>query len=155
MQQPHVLRFVSKPSISLSSHPVFFLGLLFCWATSLHAQSTVILPPDSMEIGRQYTAWFLEEQVDSLWAHTADSFKERFQQETFVNQVRSFSQRAGEQTEVVSERYVRRNGMPQFWHTARYSSFPEPLVIRWVILPEGTIGGIGINPESQNPSTDS
>lgn len=131
-----------------------FIGM--CMTVSLQAQSTVVLPADSMEIGSRYTTWFLEGQADSLWAYSSETFRERIQQkEMFLNQSRSLVQRAGERTEVVSERYVRRNGASQFWSTARYSAFSEPLVIRWIILPNGNIGGIGINPESQNPPTDS
>ena len=60
----------------------------------------------------------------------------------------------GTEVEVLEERYVTRNGKPQFWHTGRFSELAEPIQIRWVIEPDGQISGAGINPASQAPQVD-
>jgi len=60
----------------------------------------------------------------------------------------------GTLTEVLEEKYVRRNGAAQFWHTANYSYMPEPFLMRLVIDSEGVIVGVGMGPASQAPPTD-
>ncbi|MDQ6830487.1 MAG: hypothetical protein M3081_16640, partial [Gemmatimonadota bacterium] len=32
----------------------------------------------------------------------------------------------------------------QYWRTAKFSTFDEPLIVRWVIMPTGMIGGMGL-----------
>ena len=64
------------------------------------------------------------------------------------------AEQIGFPTDVVEEKYVMRNGMPQYWYTAEFDNAPEPFMIRWVITPEGKISGIGLNPASMAPETD-
>jgi len=63
------------------------------------------------------------------------------------------SSRAGEETKVLEEKVVMRNGSPQYWRTAEFSMMAEPVMLRWVIV-NGEINGVGMNPASQAPPID-
>ena len=58
---------------------------------------------------------------------------------------------AGSETQLVEERWVRRNGKRQYWRKGVYSNASEPILLRLVILPDGALGGIGLSPASQPP----
>lgn len=113
------------------------------------------LPADSMELGAKYIDWILDYRADSLWARFSDEMKENFGSVgDFLDRMGDLQMQIGTQNRVVSQRYWMRNGKPQFWHTAEFSEVNEPVVLRLVIEPDGTISGIGFNPESQNPPVD-
>lgn len=113
------------------------------------------MPADSMEIGKRYADWLIDYHADSLWAHLSDESKERLGSVgDFRDQMGQIFQQIGNQKRIVSQRYWMRNGDHQFWHTAEFSGMEEPVVIRFVIDPDGTITGLGINPQSQNPPVD-
>jgi len=113
------------------------------------------MPADSMEIGQRYAGWLIDYRADSLWAHLSDESKERLGSVgDFRDQMGQIFRQIGNQDHVVSQRYWMRNGDHQFWHTAEFSNLDEPVVIRFVIDPDGTITGLGINPQSQNPPVD-
>lgn len=133
----------------VSLFAILFFGLVSS------SQAQAVLPPDSMEIGRKYVDWFLEGKVDSLWAYTTERFQNQAgSPDAYEERSEMIAIRAGVREEVVEDKYVRRNGMPQFWHTANFSNMPEPLVIRMIITSGGKIDGMGMNPQSQNPPTD-
>ena len=113
------------------------------------------LPPDSMELGQQYTKWFLAYEADSLVSHMTPEFLERSGGiDQLVEIMDQVALNAGTEVEVMEARFVTRNGRRQFWHTGRFSQMPEPIQIRWVIDSTGRIAGAGINPLSQAPPTD-
>lgn len=114
------------------------------------------LPADSMELGRRYTRWLYTGQVDSLVAHHAAEARADTARLTSVlrSALADLTARAGTETEVVEERFVTRNGQRQYWRTARFSGYGEPIMVRWVILPTGEIMGLGTNPASQAPPID-
>ncbi len=113
------------------------------------------LPADSMELGQKYTKWFLAYEADSLWSRMTPGFKESHGDiDQLVGVMEQVALQAGTEVEVLEERYVTRNGKPQFWHTGRFSEMAEPIQIRWVIEPDGMISGAGINPASQAPPVD-
>lgn len=112
------------------------------------------LPADSMEIGAKYTGWFLDGEADSLWAYFSAEQQERRSADDIRSVMDQMLAVAGIEAEVIEQKYVMRNGMPQFWHTASFTDFEEPLMIRWVITPEGKIGGFGMNPLSRAPEID-
>lgn len=112
------------------------------------------LPADSMEIGRKYVNWFLTMQADSLHAAMTAEMQERRSKEEIFEGMTQIFMRAGEPGEMVSEKYVMRKGMPQYWYTSEFSEAPEPVQIRFVIMPDGKISGLGINLESQAPPID-
>jgi hypothetical protein len=129
-------------------------GLVLVFALPLTAQEAR-LPADSMEIGRQYTKWFLAYEADSLWAHMTPEMQERHgSTDRLVEMMDQVALQVGTEVEVLEERYVTRNGKPQFWHTGLFSQLAEPIQIRWVIEPDGKISGAGINPASQAPPVD-
>jgi len=111
--------------------------------------------PDSLALARQYTAWFYTGQVDSLIAHhAADARSDTTLRRRLVQQSEQVALRAGDETAVIEEKFVKRNGRTQYWRTARFSTFPEPFLVRWVMNPDGTIGGLGLGPLSQAPPID-
>ncbi|MBI1723885.1 MAG: hypothetical protein HYR48_08265 [Gemmatimonadetes bacterium] len=114
------------------------------------------LPADSVEIGRKYVQWFYTNQADSLFAHMPPEGQQHMGSSASIGEgILSFSARAGTEVELVEERWVRRNGRRQYWRVARFSDFAqEPLMLRIVILPDGSLGGIGMNPASQPPPVD-
>lgn len=113
------------------------------------------LPADSMEIGARYVGWFLDGEADSLWAHmTPDAQENAESVDGILNAMDQVMTQVGVQADVIETKYVMRNGMPQYWHTASFTDFDEPIQIRWVITPDGMIGGMGINPESRAPEVD-
>ena len=98
------------------------------------------LPPDSMEIGRQYADWFLVMEVDSLHAHMTEEMQGRRSPDEMFDMMTQMFTQVGEPGDMLSERYVMRNGMPQYWYTTEFASAPEPVQIRFVITPDGPRG---------------
>lgn len=112
------------------------------------------LPTDSVEIGRKYVQWFYTGQADSLYAHLPASDRQQLTPSVLADAMAQLAARAGTEVELVEERWVRRNGRRQYWRVARFSDAPENVMLRLVILPDGTLGGIGMNPASQPPPVD-
>jgi len=109
---------------------------------------------NEIELGRKYTQWFYAAQFDSLWAHMGeDTRKELGQASAMGEWLDQMSSRAGEETKVLEEKVVMRNGSPQYWRTAEFSMMAEPVMLRWVIV-NGEINGVGMNPASQAPPID-
>jgi len=125
-------------------------------ATATAAPAPVVHPRvgNEIELGRKYTEWFYTAQFDSLWAHfDEDSRKEIGQASKMGEWLDQLFVQAGEETKVIEEKVVMRNGNPQYWRTASFSMMAEPLMLRWVIV-NGEIRGIGMNPASQAPPID-
>lgn len=119
-------------------------------ALSAQAQSR----PDSLALARQATIWFYTAQFDSLIAHhDAASRADSTLPSKYARQLGFLTERAGTEVIVLDEKFVRRNGQPQYWRTARFTDFAEPLLIRWVIV-DGEIAGMGMGPASQAPPID-
>ncbi len=111
--------------------------------------------PDSLALARKYVAWFYEARTDSLWAHTSAGMREDLGSPDWWRQrADEIALRAGSETGVIEERFRMRNGRPQYWRTARFSDFDQPLLIRFVIDDAGLIAGLGLGPASQAPPTD-
>lgn len=120
------------------------------------AVKKAVMPADSIEIGRRFSIWLYTAQFDSLIAHGSPEDREnaaaaraRYEQ-TLIE----LTARAGTETEVLSEKFVRRLGKPQYWRTARFTTMSEPILVRWVIGPSGEALGLGLGPASQAPPTD-
>lgn len=113
------------------------------------------LPADSIAIARKYATWFLSYQADSLFAHLPPEDRQRLGSVADMNeQMMRFAAQAGTETALVEERWVRRNGKRQYWRKGVYSIAPEPVLLRLVILPDGSLGGIGLGLASQPPPID-
>jgi len=125
-------------------------------ATATAAPAPTVHPRvgNEMELGRQFTALLYTAQFDSLFAHMSEELRtDMGSPDDMAAQWDQFSAQIGEETKVVDEMVVMRNGSPQYWRTADFSMAPEPIMIRWVIV-DGQIRGIGINPASQAPPID-
>ncbi len=110
---------------------------------------------DTLALARQFTVWLYTGQVDSLVAHhPADAQRDTTLRQRIRASVDQLALRAGTETSVIEEKFVKRNGRTQYWRTAKFSDFGEPLLVRWVLNPDGTIGGIGMGPLSQAPPID-
>jgi hypothetical protein len=113
------------------------------------------LAPDSLERARTYTAWLYTNQTDSLFAHmdSASRAETRTPQglEAVVERLAS---RAGTEESLISERWVLRNGLRQYWRTAKFSLIGEPFLVRLVLVAPGTFSGVGLGLASQAPPID-
>jgi hypothetical protein len=133
---------------------VAILALLLTPLAAAAQEPTPHLPSDSMEIGRKYVDWFVNGEVDSLRAAMTPEMQERWTVDLTLERMDLVAERAGFPTKILEEKYVMRNGEPQYWYTAEFDIFPEPFMIRFVITPEGRISGVGLNPASMAPATD-
>ncbi len=133
---------------------VILAAALVLAASPLVAQDAATRP-DSLAIARKYVGWLYETQTDSLWAHTSAGMREDLGSPDWWRQrADEIALRAGSETEVIEERFRMRNGRPQYWRTARFSDFDQPLLVRFVIDDAGMIAGLGLGPASQAPPTD-
>ena len=118
------------------------------------AQAQTPRPIDSLALARQYTVWFYTGMADSLIAHMDPTDSTPPNAERILQQLDLLSTRAGNEVEVIEEKFVKRNGQTQYWRTAKFDNMSEPILLRWVILPGGYIGGMGLGPLSQAPPID-
>jgi hypothetical protein len=113
------------------------------------------LPADSFELARKYTRWFYEQQVDSLVAHhSPEGRKDAGLPARLLNSGNELAERAGKELWVTDERFITRNGQRQYWRTATFSGFNEPVLVRWVMNSKGEITGLGLGPRSDAPPID-
>lgn len=146
----------------------FFLTVLtLCAAAALPAQTTTsgapqattlppaALPKDSFDLARKYTKWFYNGEVDSLVAHhSAEGRQDPDIRNRLARSLSELTQRAGKELWVTDERFITRNGKRQYWRTADFTAFTEPLLVRWVINSTGEIIGMGLGPKSSAPAID-
>lgn len=119
------------------------------------AQPPAALPADSLDLARKYTKWFYEQQVDSLVAHhPADARKDAALATRLLNSYKGLTDRAGKELWVSDERFITRNGERQYWRTASFSGYDEPVLVRWVMNSKGEITGLGLGPKSDAPPID-
>jgi sugar phosphate isomerase/epimerase len=113
------------------------------------------LPKDSMELARKYTAWFYTTQIDSVVAHLDSAQRGKPEQKAqYESRAADLAARAGTEKIVMEEKFITRNGARQYWRTAMFSNYNEPMLLRWVIGSKGEILGIGMSPLSQAPPID-
>ena len=118
----------------------------------LAAQS---IPPKELALARQYTAWFYAGKVDSLWAHTADSTRQKMgSKETFRDILSEFMASVGTEVSVESERFVMTLGRREYWRVARFSQEADPALVRWGIDGEGWITVFSIDATTDAPPID-
>jgi hypothetical protein len=127
-------------------------GAFALGSTALHAQQQ--LPADSMELGRKFTEWFYTGQADSLLAYLVVNPERPMTTDDIERSILQVASRAGNEVSVIEEKFITRNGARQYWRTAKMSILEEPFLLRWVITPEGKIGGLGMGPLSQAPPID-
>ncbi|HEU4463761.1 MAG TPA: hypothetical protein VFS53_01830 [Gemmatimonadota bacterium] len=105
-------------------------------------------PVDSLGLARQYTTWLYAGEVDSLVAHSTD---EMAATGDYARVGQMIAERAGVEIEVSEETWKLRNGECQYWRTSQFSSTEEPILLRWVLDPQGRISGLGAGPYTQAP----
>lgn len=113
-------------------------------------------PVDSLALARQYTTWLYAGEADSLVAHSTDETRnEEGAADKYTQMTQLIAQRAGFELEVSEETWKLRNGDCQYWRVAQFSAMEEPLLIRWVLDPQGRIDGFGAGPYTQAPPVES
>ena len=110
--------------------------------------------PDSLALARKFTTWFYTGQIDSLLAHSPSDRQDSTARRRYQENLDQLTVRAGTEVEVIEEKFAMRNGRPQYWRTAKFSNFPEPILLRWVIDGKGELVGMGLGPLSQAPPID-
>ena len=111
-------------------------------------------PVDTIAVGQRATMFFYDGEMDSLWTMLTPEFQEALvSTETLFERFDFLSERAGDEVAVIEET-IKRKGRPQYWRIAEFDLAPEPLLLRWVISPDGKISGQGMGPASQAPPTD-
>lgn len=143
----------------MSLRTVLLGAALLALPTAVVAQTATEKPKhprigNETELGRKYTQWFFDAQYDSLWAHMNQDMRDDLGEAAAIAEHREqFASRVGEETAVLMEMVMMRNGAPQYWRTSSYTMMTEPVMLRWVIV-DGEIWGIGMNLASQAPPTD-
>ena len=152
-------------STSLAA-PLLVLALTAPIASSASAQGAsapaatrpaapAALPADSFDLARKYTQWFYNQQVDSLVAHNSpEARRDPALPARLANSGKELATRAGKELWVTDERFITRNGQRQYWRTATFSGFSEPVLVRWVMNSSGEITGLGLGPKSDAPPID-
>lgn len=124
------------------------------FAVPASAQSSAY-KTDSLARARQITQWFYLQQFDSLfWNSDPESRKEMKTTEAYEDALGQLRSRAGVEESVIEEKFVKRNGNTQYWRTAKFSTAPEPILLRWAFNNKGELTGIGMGPLSQAPAID-
>ncbi len=121
------------------------------FATPATAQGA--MPADSLAYARQLTTWFFAGQIDSVVAHLDSAGLDA--EVVWQEHLDRLTGRVGVETEVLEEKFAKRNGSTQYWRTSKFSQFTtEPVVFRWAFNKEGKIAGIGYSPQSHAPPVD-
>lgn len=104
-----------------------------------------------MKAGEQASRLFFAGQADSLLAMTTAETAERFGGlEGMRKMMDQVAERGGVVLAVLDRKLTRRNATPQYWYEVEMSNYTaEPIVLRWLINPEGKIVGAGVSPRSQ------
>lgn len=116
-------------------------------AAPLHAQAA-----DSarFELGRRYTQWLYQAQVDSLWSRFSPEMRQAVPSPAALDEMRTAIQtQAGDETEVVSERILDPSpaaGMTVYVRTARFDVAPMNVNVTVVTDSSGIIHGFSVRP---------
>jgi hypothetical protein len=140
-------------SVSRIFAPTLVVAAMLALAAPLQAQTPSPMA-DSLAHARRITQWFFTAQADSLIQFVPPADRDKMSKEAILQRVGELTARVGTETEVVEEKFVKRNGQTQYWRTSKYSLASEPIMVRWVLSPKGEILGMGMNPASQAPPID-
>lgn len=109
---------------------------------------------DSLAHSRRLTQWFFNSQADSLRQFIPADMQSRFTPDVIAQQLAEITSKAGTESEVIEEKFVKRNGNTQYWRTAKFSLASEPMLFRWAFDKSGQIIGMGFGGLSQAPPID-
>ena len=146
----------------MSRRPFLVAALLLTASTPALAQNaapTQASAPagvmrDSLAHARRLVQWFYTSQVDSLLPFVPEQDREKVTKDRLLGMVAQLASRVGGETEVIEEKFVKRNGATQYWRTAKYALAPEPMLFRWAFNAQGQVIGQGFGPASQAPPID-
>lgn len=137
-----------------SPRAAFAVLVSVCIASPVAAQQP--LPKDSLELGRKVAGWMMRGPADSVFAYLDVGFSAQIGGLAGLAEMQQMiSSRAGAEKGVVEERFAWRNGKRQYWRSMNVENLGEPLLVRVVIEPTGLVSGLGINPLSMAPPSDS
>jgi hypothetical protein len=132
------------------------IGVLATLAATPLAAQVGTAPRDSLALARKFTRWFYAAQWDSLLAHQPVEIRgDTTLRPQLAQRLEQLRARGSQEVEVLEEKWVTRNGFPQYWRVARFSNLPEPLLVRWIINGRGELVGMAISALSQAPPVDS
>lgn len=148
----------------MSNRLLVALGAAMLAAAPLAAQDTAAAAPAPrpftaaeeahyLELGKAATHYFFDGQADSLLAMMDSTTRDRVGGlEGIRQQMDLVAERGGVPLNVLAEKMTRRNGTPQFWYEAEFSTFTnEPLVFRWLFNEDDRLVGAGMGPKSAAP----
>ncbi len=103
-----------------------------------------------LELGKKVNGWFFEGHADSIAAIADSGARARMGDVDGIQQMMDkIAERGGVPLTVLAEKMTRREGKPQFWFEAEFSSFTdEPLVFRWLFNDQDQLVGAGVTPKS-------
>lgn len=128
------------------------LVLVACCGLSTPLAAQQPLHKDSLEIVRRASHFFYTGEADSLIAMMSPStLAELGGREGLLAGISQVGTRAGDEVEVVEERWNLRNGQRQYWRTSKMTLFPEDFLLRFNIDDQGLITGIGLGPARSAP----
>jgi len=119
---------------------------------ALSAQTA--MPVDSLAHARHLTDLFFSGKQDSVLAHFDSEGRAQMSVAELQDRLEELAGRAGLESEVLEEKFVKRNGMTQYWRTGKYTLYEEPILFRWAFNKQGEIAGMGVGPASQAPPID-
>jgi hypothetical protein len=131
------------------------LAALAAGLSTVPAAAQTAMPADSLAYARQLTNWFFAGEIDSIVAHLDSSGQGIDAEVVWQKRLDELTARVGVETEVLEEKFAKRNGNTQYWRTSRFSDFTEePVTFRWAFNKAGKIIGVGMNPQSKAPPID-
>ena len=130
----------------------WILAAAIVFAAPLQAQAA---DSAQFELGRRYTQWLYAGQSDSLWAKFSPEMRQAIPTVQALEEMRLQIQgQAGTETELVSEHIVDPSpepGLTVYVRTARFSNAPMPINVTVVTDATGTIQGLSVRPQRQQP----
>jgi hypothetical protein len=126
----------------------WILAAAVVFAAPLHAQAADV---PEMVLGRRYTQWLYEGQMDSLYARLSPDMRQAIPTVQAFSDMRAQIQaQAGNETEVVAERILDPSpepGMTVYIRSARFSRAPMIVDVTVVTDAAGTIHGFSVRPQ--------
>ena len=108
-----------------------------------------------MELGRRYTQWLYQGQVDSLWAKFSPEMRQAIPSAAAMEEMRmQIHAQTGDETELLSERILDPSPEPPYIvyvRTARFANLPMNINVTVVTDPSGTIYGLSVRPQASAP----
>jgi len=104
--------------------------------------------PDSLTLGRQYTALFYAGETDRIWQVFSPEMKKVLGSAEALKEFRDkVIQQTGQETSVLSE-HVQPSGSGAliYERLASFSAAPSPWLVQWALESDGTVTGFTIQP---------